>query len=39
MMSSFIVHTIPGSPTARAVIAALPEKGASLLAPTTIEWE
>ena len=29
MMSSFIVHTIPGSPAARAVMAALIEKGAS----------
>ena len=28
-MSSFIVHTIPGSPAARAVMAALIEKGAS----------
>jgi glutathione S-transferase len=29
MNSSFVVHTIPGSPAARAVIAALIEKGAS----------
>ena len=28
-MSSFVVHTIPGSPAARAVMAALIEKGAS----------
>jgi len=29
MMSSFVVHTIPGSPAARAVMATLIEKGAS----------
>ena len=33
-MSEFIVHTIPGSPFARAVLATLEEKGASYrLAP------
>lgn len=28
-MSSFVVHTVPGSPFARAVLAALEEKGLS----------